>query len=203
MAAFLLDYNYKLLHPQTSLGFHFLWIRVFHQGTTFFWWHFLLIMLSIWNLSLKHEREYILHTLPNSEVFKYIQIPFVKLFRKVSGLFLVAKDARYSDKSNHFHHWILLSCQLRNLHIFCEESLRIWWVPKNIILSSIFRHASVSSTYPCKSVSKSVSKSHFRISNLWSVTVDQIKKVQKTKCIYFRILLLEGPSPPTKMYMKA
>ena len=31
----------------------------------------------------------------------------------------------------------------------------------------------------------------------------QIKKVQKTKSIYFRILLLEGTSPPTKMYMKA
>ena len=45
--------------------------------------------------------------------------------------------------------------------------------------------------------------SHFRISNLWSVTVAQIKKVQKTKSIYFRILLLGGPSPPTKMYMKA
>merc|ERR1712055_1078171 len=45
--------------------------------------------------------------------------------------------------------------------------------------------------------------SHFRISNLWSVTVDQIKKVQKTKCIYFRILFLGGPSSPTKMYMKA
>ena len=29
------------------------------------------------------------------------------------------------------------------------------------------------------------------------------QKVQKTKSIYFRILLLEGPSPPTKMYMKA
>ena len=32
----------------------------------------------------------------------------------------------------------------------------------------IFRHASVSSTYPCPSVSWSVSWSHFRISNLWS-----------------------------------
>ena len=29
------------------------------------------------------------------------------------------------------------------------------------------------------------------------------QKVQKTKSIYFRILLLGGPSPPTKMYMKA
>ena len=66
-----------------------------------------------------------------------------------------------------------------------------------------FRHASVFSTYPCKSVGKSVGPSHFRISNLWSVTVAQIKKVQKTKSIYFRILLLGGPSPPTKMYMKA
>merc|ERR1712055_528367 len=42
-------------------------------------------------------------------------------------------------------------------------------------------------------VSWSVRWSHFLISNLWSVTVDQIKKVQKTKCIYFRILLLGGP----------
>ena len=53
------------------------------------------------------------------------------------------------------------------------------------------------------SVGWSVRWSHFRISNLWSVTVAQIKKVQKTKSIYFRILLLGGPSPPTKMYMKA
>ena len=45
--------------------------------------------------------------------------------------------------------------------------------------------------------------SHFRISYLWSVTVDQIKKVQKTKSIYFQILPLGGSSPPTKMYMKA
>ena len=29
------------------------------------------------------------------------------------------------------------------------------------------------------------------------------QKVKKTKSIYFRILLLEGTSPPTKMYMKA
>ena len=29
------------------------------------------------------------------------------------------------------------------------------------------------------------------------------QKVQKTKSIYFLILLLGGPSPPTKMYMKA
>ena len=29
------------------------------------------------------------------------------------------------------------------------------------------------------------------------------KKIQKTKCIYFRTLLLGGPSPPTKIYMKA
>ena len=67
----------------------------------------------------------------------------------------------------------------------------------------IFRHASVSSTYPCLSFRKFVSPSHFRISNLWPLMVDQIKKLKKTKSIYFRILLLEGPSPPTKMYMKA
>merc|ERR1712212_906489 len=42
-------------------------------------------------------------------------------------------------------------------------------------------------------VSKLVSPSHFRISNLWSVTVAQIKKIQKTKSIYFRILVLGGP----------
>ena len=39
----------------------------------------------------------------------------------------------------------------------------------------------------------SVRPSHFRISKLWSVTVAKIKKVQKTKSIYFRILLLGGP----------
>ena len=38
---------------------------------------------------------------------------------------------------------------------------------------------------------------------LENVKVAEIKKVQKTKSIYFRILLLGGPSPPTKMYMKA
>merc|ERR1711863_161048 len=38
-----------------------------------------------------------------------------------------------------------------------------------------------------------VGPSHFRISNLWSVTVAQIKKNQKTKSIYFQILLLGGP----------
>ena len=43
------------------------------------------------------------------------------------------------------------------------------------------------------SVSWLVSWSHFRISNLWSVMVAQIKKIQKTKSIYFRILLLGGP----------
>merc|ERR1712208_3393 len=37
----------------------------------------------------------------------------------------------------------------------------------------VFRHASVSRTYPCKLVGPS----HFRISNLWSVTVAQIKKL--------------------------
>ena len=63
----------------------------------------------------------------------------------------------------------------------------------------IFRHASVSRTYPCPLVSQSVSWSHFRISNLWSVMVAQIKKVQKTKSIYYRILLLGGPSPPTSL----
>ena len=31
-----------------------------------------------------------------------------------------------------------------------------------------FRHASISSTYPCPSVCKSAGWSHFRISNLWS-----------------------------------
>ena len=29
------------------------------------------------------------------------------------------------------------------------------------------------------------------------------QKIKKAKSIYFRILLLGGPSPPTKMYMKA
>ena len=29
------------------------------------------------------------------------------------------------------------------------------------------------------------------------------QKIQKTKFIYFRILILRGPSSPTKMYMKA
>ena len=47
----------------------------------------------------------------------------------------------------------------------------------------------------------------------WSVTLSDFQslvsngrtnqKVKKTKSIYFRILLLEGTSPPTKMYMKA
>ena len=47
----------------------------------------------------------------------------------------------------------------------------------------------------------------------WSVTLSDFQslvsngrsnqKIQKTKSIYFRILLLGGPSPPTKMYMKA
>ena len=59
----------------------------------------------------------------------------------------------------------------------------------------VFRHASVSSTYPCKLVSQS----HFRISNLWSAMVAQIKKNKKTKSIYFRILLLGGPSPPSQL----
>ena len=32
-----------------------------------------------------------------------------------------------------------------------------------------------------------------------SVTVAQIQKIQKTRCIFFRILLLEGPSPPSQL----
>ena len=36
-----------------------------------------------------------------------------------------------------------------------------------------------------KLVGWSVSKSHFRIYNLWSVTVDQIKKIQKNKVHLF------------------
>ena len=32
-----------------------------------------------------------------------------------------------------------------------------------------------------------------------SVTVAQIKKFQKTRCIFFRILLLGGPSPPIQL----
>ena len=32
-----------------------------------------------------------------------------------------------------------------------------------------------------------------------SVTVAQIKKIQKTRCIFFRILLLGGPSPPIQL----
>merc|ERR1712001_67986 len=52
---------------------------------------------------------------------------------------------------------------------------------------------SLAPTHVSKLVGWLVGPSHFRISNLWSVTVDQIKKVQKTKSIYFRILLLGGP----------
>ena len=36
-----------------------------------------------------------------------------------------------------------------------------------------------------------------------SLSVAQIKKFQKTRWFYFLILLLGGPSQPTKMYMKA
>ena len=32
-----------------------------------------------------------------------------------------------------------------------------------------------------------------------SVTVAQIQKIQKTRCIFFRILLLGGPSPPSHL----
>ena len=49
----------------------------------------------------------------------------------------------------------------------------------------IFRHASVSSTYPCPSVCKSVGWSHFRISNPWSVMVAQIKKFKKPSPFIF------------------
>ena len=49
----------------------------------------------------------------------------------------------------------------------------------------VFRHASVSSTYPCKLVGKLVGKSHFRISNLWSVMVAQIKKFKKLSPFIF------------------
>ena len=38
---------------------------------------------------------------------------------------------------------------------------------------------------------------------LKNVKVAQIKKTKKTKSIFFRILFLGEPSPPTKMYMKA
>ena len=44
-----------------------------------------------------------------------------------------------------------------------------------------------------------VSWSHFRISNLWSVMVAQIKKNQTTKSIYFQILILGGLSPPSQL----
>ena len=44
---------------------------------------------------------------------------------------------------------------------------------------------SLAPTHVSKLVGWLVGWSHFRISNLWSVTIDQIKKVQKTKSIYF------------------
>ena len=64
--------------------------------------------------------------------------------------------------------------------------------------------AKQNTTYTKHQVHQTKTKyANLRISNLWSVTVNQIKKVQKTKCIYFWILLLGGPSSPTEMYMKA
>ena len=63
--------------------------------------------------------------------------------------------------------WLVQLVQLGSYH-----QSYIYWLngySVNFHLSGvIFRHASVSSTYPCKSVRPSVSKSHFWISNLWS-----------------------------------
>ena len=90
------------------------------------------------------------------------------------------------------------------------RTLHLWLCPNFPLFCPIllFRHASVSSTYPCKLVGKLVgivgwSVGHtFDIQSLVSDGRSN-QKVQKTKCIYFRILLLWGPSPPTKMYLKA
>ena len=69
-------------------------------------------------------------------------------------------------------------------------------------LHGIFRHASVSSTYPCKLVGPSVRwlvrPSHFPISNLWSVTVDQIKKFKKQSPSIFEFCFWKDPPHPQK-----
>merc|ERR1712208_62179 len=57
----------------------------------------------------------------------------------------------------------------------------------------LFRHTSVSRTFPCTLVSKSVSWSHFRICNLWSVTVAEIKNQSP---FIFKFCFWEDPPHP-------
>ena len=68
----------------------------------------------------------------------------------------------------------------------------------------MFTQVSLAPTDVSKSVGPSVGPS-VTLSDFQSLVSNgrSNQKVQKTKSIYFRILLLEGPSPPTKMYMKA
>ena len=54
-----------------------------------------------------------------------------------------------------------------------------------ILNSFLDTQVSLAPTHVSWSVRWLVRPSHFWISNLWSVTVDQIKKFQKTKCIFF------------------
>merc|ERR1712203_766268 len=63
-------------------------------------------------------------------------------------------------------------------------------------MGSIFRNFSKKKCFFMPLLSQSVTLSDFQSQ---SVTVAQIKKIQKTKSIYFRILLLGGPSPPSQL----
>ena len=70
----------------------------------------------------------------------------------------------------------LLHCIVKYIegqHTRVTLILQIWFLQllhgfRLFHMCHIFRHASVSSTYPCPSVSPLVRWSHFRISNLWS-----------------------------------
>ena len=55
---------------------------------------------------------------------------------------------------------------------------------------------SVSRTYPCPLVGWSVSWSHFRISNLWSLMVAQIKKFKNQSPFIFEFCFWEDPPHP-------
>ena len=80
---------------------------------------------------------------------------------------------------------------LEGVHLCCRYILPAGFLDTQVSLAP---------THVSKLVGPSVTLSDFQslVSNGRSN-----QKVQKTKSIYFRILLLEGPSPPTKMYMKA
>ena len=91
------------------------------------------------------------------------------------------------DKFNHFLH----------IHLPLQKSQNPI-SPSNCLPLFLDTQVSLAPTHVSKLVSKSVGPSHFRISNLWSVTVDQIKKFKKQSPSIFEFCFWEDPPHPQK-----